>query len=351
MKIVIVTDAWEPQVNGVVRAIAATTAILRQRGHLVELVTPTSFRTMACPTYPEVRLALRCTKPVAEILDAFDPDAIHIATEGPLGWAARRWCLNFGVPFTTSFHTRFPDYIAMRTGLPAGLFWRTIRRFHEPAARTMAATGALCSELKGRGFAPLHRWPLGVDLAQFHPDVKPDARIAVLPRPLMLNVGRIAVEKNIEAFLRAPVEGTKIVVGDGPARATLQRRYPHVLFLGTRQGVSLSATFAAADVFVFPSRTDTLGLVNLEALASGVPVAAFPVRGPLDILGFTGTGTHDGNRLIGATDDDLAVAIRTALRADREACVNEAEHYGWQACTDAFLSGLAIAKQRKSRAA
>ena len=202
MKIAIVTDAWKPQVNGVVRAICSTVAVLQAQGHQIELITPSSFRTIACPTYPDIRLALGCARGVAAKLDVFSPDAVHLATEGPLGWAARRWCLDFGMPFTTSFHTRFPDYVALRTGLPASLFWRPLRRFHAPAKHVMAATGALSAELKGRGFGSVHRWPLGVDLELFHPGVTPDPRLAILPRPILLNVGRVAVEKNIEGAVR-----------------------------------------------------------------------------------------------------------------------------------------------------
>lgn len=350
MRIAIVTDAWMPQVNGVVRALSSTIAVLQSRGHVVDLISPASFRTIPCPTYPEIRLALGCARGVATRLDNFEPDAIHLATEGPLGWAARRWCLDFGMPFTTSFHTRFPDYVALRTGLPASLFWPTLRRFHAPSERVMAATAALSSELRGRRLGPVHRWPLGVDLDLFHPGLTPDGRLARLPRPLMLYVGRVAPEKNIEAFLAAPVTGTKIVVGDGPSRAALQRRYPRAIFLGARHKADLAATFATADVFVFPSRTDTLGLVNLEALACGVPVAAFPVRGPLDVLGFDDTGLHGGGQPIGALAEDLASAIKRALTAQRQNCRREAEHYGWSECTDAFLAGLA-STHRRGRAA
>ena len=346
MRIAIVTDAWTPQVNGVVRALSATIDVLRARGRDVMLITPDLFRTLPCPTYPEIRLSIGCANGVAERLERFDPDAIHIATEGPLGWAARHWCIDYGVPFTTSFHTRFPDYVAARTGLPASLFWQPIRRFHAPAKRVMAATGALSAELHGRGLGPVHRWPLGVDLSLFHPGVVPDPRLATLPRPVMLSVGRVSVEKNLAAFLEADVPGTKVIVGDGPALAALQRRFPDALFLGKRHGAELAATYAAADVFVFPSRTDTLGLVNLEALACGTPVAAFPVRGPLDIVGIGGIGLKGGSQSIGALDVDLATAIERALGADRAACAREAAHYGWEACTDAFERGLALTSRR-----
>ena len=342
MRIAVVTDAWTPQVNGVVRSLSSTVAVLCARGREVEVIEPGAFRTMACPTYPEIRLALGCAPGVFERLDQFAPDAVHLATEGPLGWAARRWCLDYGLPFTTSFHTRFPDYLALRTGLSSSLFWGPIRKFHAPARRVMVATAALTSELAGRGFGALHRWPLGVDLAVFNPAVVPHEAIASLPRPILLNVGRVAVEKNIAAFLGADVAGTKVVVGDGPALPALRRQYPQVRFLGALHGQRLAAAFAAADVFVFPSRTDTLGLVNLEALACGVRVAAYPVRGPLDILGFDATGIHGGGRPIGALHRDLATAIQAAIQADRADCVREAAFYGWNRCTDAFERGLAL---------
>jgi len=351
MKIAIVSDAWHPQVNGVVRSLSSTVEVLRGRGREVMLITPDQFRSMPCPTYPEIRLALGCGKGVAERLAAFMPDAVHLATEGPLGWAARRWCLDYGLPFTTSFHTRFPDYVALRTRLPASLFWKPIRRFHAPARRVMAATAALSAELAGREIGPVHRWPLGVDRSLFHSDVVPNPRVAILPGPVMLFVGRVAVEKNIGAFLAVDAPGTKVVVGDGPARAALQRRYPEVRFLGAEHGAALASIYAAADVFVFPSRTDTLGLVNLEALACGTPVAAYPVRGPLDILGFDGCGLHRGGEPIGALDKDLGEAIRRALTVDRGACAREAAFYSWEACTDAFERGLAWPSRRMRQAA
>lgn len=351
MKIAIVSDAWHPQVNGVVRSLSSTVDVLRRRGREVMLITPDQFRSMPCPTYPEIRLALGCGKGVAERLEAFCPDAVHLATEGPLGWAARRWCVDYGMPFTTSFHTRFPDYVALRTGLPASLFWKPIRRFHAPAKRVMAATAALSAELAGREIGPIHRWPLGVDHSLFHSDVVPDPRVAILPGPVMLFVGRVAVEKNIGAFLAVDAPGTKVVVGDGPARVEMQRRYPEVRFLGAKHGAALASIYAAADVFVFPSRTDTLGLVNLEALACGTPVAAYPVRGPLDILGFDGCGLHRGGEAIGALDKDLGEAIRRALAVNRNACAREAAFYSWDACTDAFERGLALPSRRMRVAA
>lgn len=342
MRIAIASDAWHPQVNGVVRSLGTTVERLRRRGHELLVVEPGRFRTVPCPTYPDIRLALACAPGVRRALDEFAPDAIHVATEGPVGWAARNWCIRRGRSFTTSFHTRFPDYVALRTRLPPGCFWPLMRRFHAPATKTFAVTPALAGELRERGIAPTHHWPLGVDLELFNPSVKPDPFLASLPRPLMLNVGRVAVEKNIEAFLDSRVEGTKAVVGDGPALAALKMRYPDVLFLGARHGMDLAAAYAAADVFVFPSRTDTFGLVNIEALACGLPVAAFPVRGPIDIIGLGGRGIHGGRECIGALDESLDSAIMRALSADREAAAAEARHYGWDRCTQRFLDGLAV---------
>ncbi|GLR48782.1 glycosyltransferase family 4 protein [Sphingomonas astaxanthinifaciens] len=345
MKLALASDAWHPQVNGVVRALSETERRLRSRGWTVELLTPDRFRTIPCPTYPEIRLALGCGRAVAARLDAFAPAAVHIATEGPVGLAARRWCVRNGRPFTTSFHTRFPDYVAVRTGLPADWIWPMIRRFHAPAERVFAVTPTLASELAERRIGPVHRWPLGADLGLFSPSTGPHPALALLPRPILLSVGRVAVEKNLAAFLAADVPGTKVVVGDGPALPELRAAFPQAIFLGALHGPELAAAYAAANLFIFPSRTDTFGLVNIEALASGLPVAGFPVPGPRDILGPRGTGTHGGDRRIGAVHEDLAVAIRLALDADRAACVREAAHYDWERCTDAFVAGLATVSE------
>ena len=342
MKIAIASDAWHPQVNGVVRSLSATVERIRRRGIEVEPITADQFWTLPCPTYPEIRLAFGCARKVARRLDAFAPDAVHIATEGPIGWATRRWCRLRRVPFTTSFHTRFPDYVAVRTGLPASWFWPVMRHFHGCATRIFAVTPLLASELRARGIGPVHHWPLGVDLGQFSPSAEPLAKMAKLPRPIMLNVGRVAVEKNLDAFLSLELPGSKVVVGDGPALADLRQRYPQAVFLGSMHGSELASAYAAANVFVFPSRTDTFGLVNIEALASGLPVAAYPVPGPIDIIGRIGVGRHGGTLPIGALDQDLGTAIRRALLADRNACVAEAAHYEWDRCTDDFLAGLAL---------
>ena len=340
MKVALATDAWHPQVNGVVRALSTTVDWLRRRGHSVELITPDQFWTVPCPSYAEIRLALGCGRRVAQRLDAIGADAIHIATEGPIGWAARKWCLKHDVAFTTSFHTRFPDYAALRTRLPADWFWPMLRRFHGPATRIMVATRLLADEITARGLVQTHRWPLGVDSAQFNPGVPPHPALATLKRPVQLYVGRVAIEKNLTAFLETRGTGSKVVVGDGPDLVTLWARFPRTTFLGPLHGEALASAYTAADVFVFPSLTDTFGLVNIEALACGLPVAAFPVRGPIDIIGRSGCGIHGGDQPIGALDEDLDRAIALALRADRKACIAEARYYDWEKCTDAFQRGL-----------
>ena len=330
MRIAIVTDAWEPQVNGVVRTLASVTAELRARGHIVTLVTPQQFRTIACPGYPEIRLALAGPRQVGRVLAASRPDAIHIATEGPLGWAARRWCLRQGRAFTTAYHTQFPEYLARRTGLPAALFWPVIRHFHRPAAAIMVATATIRQQLQAQGLTRLRHWGRGVDLATFHPDHAPPDLFLGLPRPIQLYVGRVAVEKSIEDFLAGSHPGTRVVVGDGPALDDLRRRFPQALFLGQRTGRELAACYAAADVFVFPSRTDTFGLVLIEALACGTPVAAYPVPGPLDVLA-PGAGVMDR---------DLDAAVAGALRLSREACHAHGRTFSWAASADQFLAAL-----------
>lgn len=341
MKIVIATDAWHPQVNGVVRSLSMTVEQMRRFGHNVDVIEPSAFWTLPCPTYPEIRLALGCRRALARMLGEIQPDRIHISTEGPIGWAARSWCLKNKRHFTSAFHTRFPDYVSIRTGIPEEWVWKMMRRFHGSAERTFTATATLAEELRAHGLSRTHHWPRGVDLAQFNPSVPPHPAFEGLPRPIMLNVGRVAVEKNIEAFLSARVPGSKVVVGAGPALDGLKLKYPSVLFLGPKEGAELAACYTAADVFVFPSRTDTFGLVNIEALACGLPVAAFFVPGPLDILGADAAGMHGGSRAIGALDTDLETAIARALRASRKAAAAEAHHYSWEACTERFLDGLA----------
>jgi glycosyltransferase involved in cell wall biosynthesis len=340
VKIVIATDAWHPQVNGVVRSLVSTVEALRRRGHEVIVIEPSRFLTVPCPTYPEIRLAVACQRSVRKIFDEAQADNVHISTEGPIGWAARNWCVKRGRPYTTAFHTRFPDYVSVRTGIPADWIWKVMRLFHGKAHRTFAATQTLADELQARGITRTHIWPRGVDLDQFSPSAPPHEAMIDLPRPILLNVGRVAVEKNIEAFLDLDVPGSKVVVGGGPAFDKLKAQYPGALFLGPKHGAELASTYASADVFVFPSRTDTFGLVNIEALACGLPIAAYPVPGPLDIVGENGRGTNGGKRRIGALDEDLGRAIGRALKADRGAAIAEAERYGWDRCTDRFLDGL-----------
>ncbi|MCP9221806.1 glycosyltransferase family 1 protein [Erythrobacter sp. LQ02-29] len=330
--IAIVTDAWFPQVNGVVRTLSTTCEMLRAGGYVVHVIAPDRFRSIPCPTYPEIRLALAPPGAIRHRLAAIAPDAIHIATEGPLGVAARRYCLGVGKPFTTAFHTRFPDYLARRTGLPAGAFWPYIRWFHRPSETIMVATESIRGELREQGLTNLHHWGRGVDTACFTPDAPPPSAFEGLERPIQLYVGRVAVEKNIEAFLANGYPGSKVVVGEGPARGDLARRFPKAHFLGPRSGRELAGCYAGADVFVFPSRTDTFGLVMIEALACGTPVAAFPVPGPLDIL------TDD----CGAVSDDLDRAIAAALYCDRSRCAAYGETFGWDAATAQFVEGLAI---------
>lgn len=349
MKIVLASDAWHPQVNGVVRSLSTTVDQLRAMGHDVEVIEPSRFWTVPCPTYPEIRLSLACRRKVRKILDEAGADSIHIATEGPIGWAARSWCLRNGQRYTTAFHTRFPDYVSIRTGIPVSWMWRVMRRFHGRAERTFAATTSLAEELRSRGLERTHIWPRGVDLDQFNPHVPPHPAMADLPRPILLNVGRVAPEKNIEAFLDLKCEGTKVVVGNGPAFDRMKAAYPEVIFLGPKHGAELARAYAAADVFVFPSRTDTFGLVNIEALACGVPVAAYPVPGPADIIGAKERGIHGGKVRIGALDDDLGAAVARALKADRGAAAVEAAHYSWDQCTNLFYSGLSKAAVEGAR--
>lgn len=339
MKIALITDAWRPQVNGVVRTLEAVIAELRGRGHRVVVISPDLFRSMPAPSYPEIRLALVRPLTLAKLLERIEPDAIHIATEGPLGWAARRYCVRRSLPFTSAYHTQFPDYIARRCGLPAGWFWPIIRRFHAPAESTLVATRTIREQLRGKGIGPLHHWSRGVDVSTFHPDHPPPDLFFSLPRPIQLYVGRVAVEKNIEAFLANSHPGTKVVVGDGPALEGLSTKFPEARFLGRLGGDALAACYAGADVFVFPSRTDTFGLVMIEALACGTPVAAYPVPGPLDVL----------EPASGAMAEQLEEAIAGALRLDRQACHAIGRKFTWKASADQFLSGLVPIAHREER--
>jgi 1,2-diacylglycerol 3-alpha-glucosyltransferase/glucuronosyltransferase len=327
MRILIATDAWHPQVNGVVRTLTMMADAARKLGADVSFLTPQSFRTVGLPSYPDLRVALPNPAGIARLIRAAKPDNIHIATEGPIGFLVRRYCRKHGIPFTTSFHTRFPEYVSARFPIPESWVWAALRRFHARSGAVMAATPALAGELRSRGFRNVVLWPRGVDAELFHPR---EADLGV-PRPVFLSVGRIAVEKNLEAFLGLDLPGTKVVVGDGPARAALEKQYPDAVFIGARHGEALAEAYAAADVFVFPSRTDTFGLVLLEALASGVPVAAFPVSGPRDVI---------GNAPVGALNDDLRLACLAAMTASRAACRDFALKQSWEVSARAFIDNV-----------
>jgi glycosyltransferase involved in cell wall biosynthesis len=329
VRIALVSDAWAPQINGVVRTLTALIGELAGRGHAVSAITPDLFRTLPCPTYPEIRLALRPGRRIAALLDEAAPDAIHITTEGPLGMAARRYCLDRGYGFTTAFHTRFPEYVAARFRVPTSLSYALMRRFHAPSKGVMVATDSMRRELAARGFGNLRRWSRGVDAALYDP--AKCGELAGLARPIFLTVGRIAVEKNFAAFLALDLPGSKVVIGDGPMLAELQRQHPQAHFLGQREGQELARLYASADVFVFPSRTDTFGLVLLEAMASGLPVAAYPVPGPLDVIGASGAGV---------LDEDLGRAALQALDIPRAHCRAHALSYTWSASADQFVENL-----------
>ncbi len=323
--------------NGVVRTLSTVAGELAAMGHVAEVIGPDRFRTLPCPTYPDIRLSLLPRRRLARLIEAFRPDALHLSTEGPLGLAARALARRRGWRFTTAFHTRFAEYLHARTRLPVSLSYAWLRWFHAAGAGLMVATSSMRQELASRGFRNLRPWSRGVDLALFQPEPRQDWDC---PRPVFAYVGRVAVEKNIAAFLSLDLPGSKVVVGDGPARPLLQRRFPAAHFLGMKHGAPLAAAFAGADVSVFPSLTDTFGLVVLESLACGTPVAAFPVTGPQDILAGGGPG-------IGVTDPDLrTAALRALATGDRAACRAYAERFSWRACAEAFLDNLVPITER-----
>jgi glycosyltransferase involved in cell wall biosynthesis len=327
-RIIIVSDAWFPLTNGVVTTLAQTAAWLSRFGYEVRMVTPRDFRTFECPTYPEIRIAAFPYRTMARRIAAFKPQALHIATEGPLGWAARRYCISHGLRFTTSYHTQFPQYLRSRYPIPLWLSYRALRWFHDAGERCMVSTASVSAQLAARGFKSLARWQRGVDTQLFRPRRKD---FLDLPRPIAAYVGRLAVEKNVDAFLRMPWAGSKLVIGDGPERARLQSQFPAAHFAGFRFGEDLAHHLAAADIMVFPSLTDTFGLVNLEAMACGIPVAAYPVTGPVDVI-------EDG--ITGALDTDLARAAQRALEIDPATCREHALRWGWDAGTHQFESNL-----------
>ncbi len=328
MKILVATDAWHPQVNGVVRTL---TSLARSAAALdgdISFLTPEGFPSLPLPTYPGLRIALPNRGEIARRIEQAAPEAIHIATEGPIGWAVRGYCRRKKLAFTTSYTTRFPEYVEVRTGIPASVGYAVLRHFHAAASMTMIATASLRQELAGRGFRKLGSWTRGVDTELFNPDqpVKLD-----LPRPIFMTMGRVAVEKNLEAFLSLDLPGTKVVVGDGPQRAQLAQKYPDTVFLGEKKGADLTSHLAAADVFVFPSLTDSFGVVQLEALACGTPVAAFPVTGPKDVI---------ADHPIGALDEDLRSASLRALTMSRETCRQFALERSWENSARQFIGNL-----------
>ena len=335
MKILIVTDAWRPQVNGVVRTLERLALELRKGGVEVEFLTPLDFRTIPCPTYPEIRLALTRRATVARRIAAFAPDYVHIATEGPLGLMAAKVALAHHGGYTTSYHTRFPEYLSARLPVPERWTYAWLRRFHNAGHGCMVATETLRRDLTARGFRNLLTWSRGVDTDLFQPS---DERVLDLPRPIFLNVGRVAVEKNLEAFLELDLPGSKVVVGDGPRRAALAEKYPDAHFLGPIDNEHLAKVYASADVFVFPSRTDTFGNVLIEALACGVPVAAFPVMGPLDIIEGSGAGV---------LSEDLREAALRALEIPRGAAIAHSRQYTWERSAGQFLDNVQNAVRLK----
>lgn len=332
MRIAIVSDAWRPQINGVVRTIETIVRLLLAEGHEVEVFGPDRFRTLPCPTYPEIRLSLFPSARLHHMLKLFAPDAIHLVTEGPLGWAARAFCLKRGIPFTTAYHTRFPEYVRARIRVPVAWSYALVRRFHAPSAAVLVVAESIRQELRERGFKNLVPWSRGVDIAAFKPQPRQELP-GNLPdkRPIWLYAGRLAIEKNIKAFLDLDLPGTKWVVGGGPQMRELERKYKGVRFFGPVGTAELSLRYAQADCFVFPSKTDTFGLVMVEALASGVPVAAYPVPGPLDVI---------TDPRVGAMDEDLRIACLAAVSRAPDDCRRHAETFTWGECARQFRDTL-----------
>lgn len=335
MKLMIVTDAWRPQVNGVVRTLSTTQREMEAMGHEVNILSPLEFKTLPCPTYPDIRLSMLPGKRVEQRIRNFSPHALHIATEGPLGLAARRYAIDSNVPFTTAYHTRFPEYVQARFGIPLSWTYRFLRWFHAPSRAVMAPTPKVKSDLEDYGFRNVVLWSRGVDLDIFR--MQEINRLNTEP-PIFLYVGRVAVEKNIEAFLKLDLPGSKWVAGDGPAMAGLRAKYPDVNYLGVLNQHELAEVYASANVFVFPSKTDTFGLVLLEAMACGLPVAAYPVTGPIDVL---------GDSAAGVMHDDLRTACLAALKIDRAIARAHAEKFSWRAATEQFINHLQVPRQMR----
>ena len=338
MRILVATDAWHPQVNGVVRTLTSLARSAATLGADIGFLTPEGFPSVGVPTYPGLRMALPNRREIARRIEQAAPDALHIATEGPIGWAVRGYCRRRKLAFTTSYTTRFPEYVSVRTGLPLSVGYAVLRQFHSAASMTMVATDSLRQELAARGFRKLGFWTRGVDTNLFHPNAPASLD---LPRPIFMTMGRVAVEKNLDAFLSLDLPGTKVVVGDGPQKAAVQAKYPKAVFLGEKKGEDLTAHLAAADVFVFPSLTDTFGVVQLEALACGTPVAAFPVTGPKDVV---------ADHPIGALDNDLRSACLRALSMSRETCRNFALERSWENSARQFIGNLTALQPSRSLA-
>ncbi|HFB2048119.1 MAG TPA: GDP-mannose-dependent alpha-mannosyltransferase [Hyphomicrobiaceae bacterium MAG_BT-2024] len=327
----IATDAWRPQINGVVHTYERLASAAVEFGVEIVFLTPSDFKTIPCPTYPEIRLAVPGYKYVLEHLDVVAPDAFHIATEGPIGWMVRRYCIRRGFPFTTAFHTRFPEYISERFGVPASWIYAIERSFHNRGSGIMVASRSLANELEKRAFKPILPWTRGVDTAMFYPR---DVRRFGTTSPVFIYVGRVAVEKNIEAFLKAKITGQKVVVGTGPMLDELRCRYPDVTFTGKLTGQDLAEAYASADVFVFPSLTDTFGIVLIEAMASGLPVAAYPVTGPIDNV---------RHGVSGILDQDLSKAAVLALELDRDKVREHALNFSWKTTAKLFIENIETA--------
>ena len=336
MRILIATDAWHPQVNGVVRTLTSLARAAANLGAEIEFLTPDGFPSVPIPTYQSLRVAIPNRSEIARRIEAARPEAIHIATEGPIGWSVRAYCRHHKLPFTTSYTTRFPEYVSVRTGIPVSWGYAVMRLFHGASSTVMVATNSLRQELSERGFKRIGAWTRGVDTKLFKPD---DPAKLDLPRPIFMTVGRVAVEKNLEAFLSLDLPGSKVVVGDGPQETELRRRFPHAKFIGLQEGPALAASIAAADVFVFPSKTDTFGLVQLEALACGVPVAAYPVTGPRDVI---------ADHPVGVLSEDLRAACLGALHISREACRAFALTRSWENSARQFIGHMSrvAARQR-----
>lgn len=340
MRILVATDAWHPQINGVVRTLTTLARAVRNRGATIEFLTPDGFPSFPLPTYPDMRCAIPNSREIVRRIEAVAPEAIHIATEGPIGWAVRRYCIKRGLPFTTSYTTKFPEYISARLPIPEAWSYAVLRRFHNASAVTMVSTNSLADDLKRRGFTNIGMWTRGVDTEMFRPDRAIDIG---LKRPIFMTIGRVAVEKNLDAFLALDLPGSKAIIGRGPEEDRLKKQYPDTTFFGSLSDENLASHLAAADVFVFPSRTDTYGVVQLEALACGVPVAAFPVTGPIDVI---------AGHPIGVLNEDLKAACLDALNISHETCREFALTRSWDSSAKQFLSNVSpIATDTFRRAA